>query len=53
MNTKAKLLQYVILLGVFDAVIPLFPILAIIFVYILLAKPRWFLDTVHEIYRSE
>ena len=53
MPTKQLLLLYVVLLGVFDAVIPFFPILAIILVYVLLVNPPWFLDAVQKIYRSK
>jgi len=53
MPTKQLLLLYVVLLGAFDAVIPFFPILAIILVYVLLVNPPWFLDTVQKIYRSK
>lgn len=52
MPTKTRLLLYVILLGLVDAVIPFFPILAIVLVYVLFVKPTWFLEAVQEIYRS-
>ena len=53
MTTKAQLFLYVIFLGIFDAVIPFFPILAIVLIYVLLVKPPWFLDAVQEIYKSQ
>lgn len=53
MTRKSQLLITVMALGIFDAVILFFPILAILSIYILLAKPPWFLDYVQELYKEE
>ena len=50
MNKKTQILLTVICLGLLDAVIPLFPVLGLILIYVILNKPYWFLDTVQEIY---
>jgi len=53
MAKKSQLLLSVTVLGIFDAVIPLFPILAFVLIYVLLERPPWFLEWVEEIYRSK
>lgn len=50
MSPSTKLLLWVLLLGLLDAVIPFFPVLALVLVYVLLEKPQWFLDSVKEVY---
>ena len=50
MTRKSQLLLSVIGLGVIDAVIQLFPILAFILIYVLLERPPWFPEWVREIY---
>lgn len=50
MGKNTQLLLAVIGLGLVDAVIPFFPILGLILVYVIPARPAWFLDTVREIY---
>ena len=50
MNTKNRILAWLVFLGLVDAVIPLFPVLALVLVYVLLEKPRWFIEWVQEIY---
>ena len=50
MNNKAKLLLVVMFLGLGDAVIPFFPVLALVLIYVILEKPAWFLDRVQELY---
>jgi hypothetical protein len=52
MTRKTQLLLWVTVLGILDAVIPFFPILALVLIYILLEKPPWFLDSVQEVYGS-
>lgn len=52
MKNKTQILLALITVGIFDAVIPFFPILALILAYVLLERPPWFLDWVQEIYRS-
>lgn len=53
MKKKTQLLLAVILLGVVDAVVPFFPILALTLVYVILERPPWFLAAVQEIYQIE
>lgn len=53
MRKKTHLLVAVIFLGLVDAVIPFFPILALILIYVILEKPPWFLDTVQGIYNEK
>jgi hypothetical protein len=50
MTRKIQLLFWVIVLGIVDAVIPFFPILALALIYVLLEKPPWFLRSVREVY---
>jgi hypothetical protein len=52
MTKKTQLLFWVTVLGILDAVIPFFPILAFVLVYVLLDRPPWFLNCVEEIYGS-
>ena len=52
MNKKTQLLLAVALLGVVDAIVPFFPILALILIYVLLEKPPWFLETVQGVYNG-
>ena len=51
MAIKTQLLIYIIVLGVFDTIIPI-PITALVLIHILYQKPRWFRDWVETIYRS-
>lgn len=52
MTKKTQLLISVAALGILDALIPLFPILALVLAYVILERPQWFLGWVQEIYRS-
>ena len=49
MNTKSRLLLYIIVLAVLDAIIPI-PFSALILLYVLIEKPTWFKNWVDEIY---
>jgi len=51
MKTKSKIIIYLVLLAVFDLIIP-FPITAVILLYVLFNKPIWFKKYVKDIYRS-
>lgn len=51
MKIKSKILICLILLSVFDFIIP-FPITAVILLYVLFNKPIWFKKYVKDIYRS-
>ena len=51
MSLKTQLLIYIIVLAVFDTVIPI-PITALVLIHVLYQKPRWFREWVEEIYRS-
>ena len=46
-----KLLIYIILLAVFDTIIPI-PVTALVLIQVLYQKPKWFVDWVQEVYRS-
>ncbi len=50
MTNKTQLLLALIVLCVVDAVVPLFPVLGLILIYVVLAKPPWFLETVRQVY---
>jgi hypothetical protein len=49
MSKKTQMLLYVVLLAVFDTVIPI-PLTALIFIYVILNRPQWFRDWIKEIY---
>ena len=51
MSTRTQLLIYLIILGIFDVIIPI-PITALVLIHVLFQKPRWFKEWVEEIYRS-
>ena len=51
MSTKNQVLIYVLVLAVFDTIIPI-PITALVLIHVLYQKPRWFRECVEEIYRS-
>jgi len=51
MKTKTKILIYLILLAIFDLIIP-FPITAVILLYVLFNRPVWFKKYVKDIYRG-
>jgi hypothetical protein len=53
MSKKTQLLLGVMGLGLLDAIIPFFPILSLILIYVLLAKPSWFLEIVREVYNTK
>jgi len=52
MSLTTKCLIFLIVLCITDVVIPL-PILGATLIYVLLQKPRWFIDAVKEIYDSD
>ena len=51
MSTKNQVLIYIIVLAVFDTIIPI-PITALVLIHVLYQKPRWFREWVEDIYRS-
>ena len=51
MKTKTKILIHLILLAIFDLIIPL-PITAVILIYVLFNRPVWFKKYVKDIYRG-
>jgi len=51
MKIKTKILIYLIILAIFDLIIP-FPITAVILFYVLFNRPVWFKKYVKEIYRD-
>jgi len=50
MTTQRKILIYLLILAVLDAIIPI-PFTTIFLIYILFEKPSWFLDLVKQIYQ--
>ena len=53
MNKKTQLLLGVIFLVLIDAIIPFFPIIGLLLVYVVLNKPPWVLGIVREIYNTK
>ena len=51
MSTKTQVLIYILVLAVFDTVIPI-PLTALVLVHVLYQKPRWFRELIDEVYRS-
>ncbi|XPS87311.1 hypothetical protein Dvar_53290 [Desulfosarcina variabilis str. Montpellier] len=51
MSTKTQILIYIIVLAVFDTIIPI-PITAFVLIYVLYQKPKWFKEWIEEIYHS-
>ena len=49
MSPKTRILVTLIAMGCIDVVIPL-PIVACILIYVVLQRPTWFTDMVHDIY---
>ena len=52
MTDKTQLLTALAVLCVVDAVVPLFPVLGLVLIYVVLARPPWFLETVQDIYNT-
>jgi hypothetical protein len=52
MNTKIKILIFLLLLGLLDTIIPI-PFTTILLIYVLLEKPNWFRDLVTNIYQDK
>ena len=51
MSTKTQVLIYILVMAVFDTIIPI-PITALVLIYVLYQKPPWFRALVEEVYRS-
>jgi hypothetical protein len=51
MSIKTRILVYIIVLAVFDTIIPI-PVTALVLIHVLYQKPRWFHEWVEEIYRA-
>jgi hypothetical protein len=51
MKSKTLILIYLIVFALFDTVIPI-PFAAILLIYVLLEKPKWFKELVNDIYQS-
>jgi hypothetical protein len=51
MKTKTGVLVALIFFGIIDTLIPI-PITVFFLIYVFYAKPPWFLDEVHRIYRG-
>ena len=52
MTTKSRVLIWLVFIGLLDALIPLFPIMTLILIYVLMERPRWFVEWVQEIYQT-
>jgi hypothetical protein len=50
MSTRTQILIYIIVLAVFDTIIPV-PITALVLIHVLYQKPKWFREWVEAIYR--
>jgi len=50
MTKNTQLLIGLIVLCVVDAVVPFFPVLGLVLIYVLLENPPWFLETVRQVY---
>ena len=51
MKSKGLVLTFLIVFALFDTVIPI-PFTAILLIYVILDKPKWFKDVVSNIYNS-
>jgi putative effector of murein hydrolase LrgA (UPF0299 family) len=51
MTLKTRSLIGLVLLSIVDAVIPI-PIVGLILLFVILQKPPWFQQLVHELYRA-
>ena len=50
MTNNIQLLIALLVLCVVDAVVPFFPVLGLVLIYVVLVKPLWFLETVRQVY---
>lgn len=53
MKSNTQLLLWVVVLGLVDAIVPFFPVLALLLIYVILEKPPWFMDRVRELYAAQ
>jgi hypothetical protein len=51
MKTTTKILIYLVVIAVVDAIIPI-PMAALLLIYVLYQKPSWFKDLCDQVYRS-
>ena len=51
MSINTRILLYIAVLAVFDTVIPI-PLTAMVLIYVLFQKPRWFRQWVESVYRG-
>jgi hypothetical protein len=51
MSTRTQILIYILVLAVFDTIIPI-PITALVLIHVLYQKPPWFREWVKDIYGS-
>ena len=49
MSIKAKIILFLIVLGIVDIVIPI-PIIGLMLIYVIIEKPPWFMDIAKKIY---
>ncbi len=51
MNIKTKTLILLVILCLFDVVIPI-PMVCLFLIYVVLQKPAWFLEALQQIYKA-
>jgi hypothetical protein len=51
MKSNKKVLIYLIIIAIFDAIIPI-PVMALILIYVVVEKPEWFKKIVAEVYTT-
>ena len=51
MKTTTKIMIYLCILAIFDAIIPI-PFTTLLLIYVVLEKPAWFINLVGDIYNS-
>ena len=51
MKSNKKLLIFLIIIAIFDAIIPT-PVMALILIYVVVEKPEWFQKIVAEVYTT-
>lgn len=52
MKTSNRYLIYLVIIAIFDAVIPI-PFMALTLIYVILETPAWFKKIVDEVYTSK
>ena len=53
MTRKTQIVIALMVLCVVDAVVPFFPVLGLVLIYVVAEKPPWFLDAVRQAYGTK